>query len=127
MADLVYPGSSAEGTGGFLPANYDITIYKGDYFQLPIVIKDSTGTPMNLTGYTAKSVLKTGYDDPGGVSFTCTITDAVNGAVTLFLSSSVTTTLLAGTYIYDFQLTSSLNETRTYLAGDVTVINEVTI
>lgn len=127
MADIVNAGQPAGGTAGFVPANYDFVIYKGDYFQLPITLKDSSGTAMNLTGYTPKSTLKTSYDDPGGIDFVCTVTDAVNGKVTLFLSSATTTNLLPGTYIYDFQVTSNVGETRTYLTGDVTVQNEVTV
>jgi len=127
MADLVYTGDSAGGPLGSLPGNYDIVMYKGDYYELLLTVKDSNGTAMNLTGYTPKSTLKTGYDDPGGVSFVCTVTDAANGKVRLFLSSTTTSTLLPGSYIWDFQITSSLGETKTYLAGDVVVVNEVTI
>ena len=48
------------------------------------------------------------------------------GVVEVFLPSSVTSTLLPGSYIYDFQITFTDGNTRTYLAGDVTVYPEVT-
>jgi hypothetical protein len=33
------------------PGKYDITIYQGATFDLLIQYKDSTGTPVNMTGY----------------------------------------------------------------------------
>lgn len=127
MADLVYTGQSAGVplNAGALPTNNDLVIYKGDYVELFVTIKNATGTPMPLTGFTPKAQLKTSYDDPIPRQFDCTLT-GVAGQVRIYLSSSVTSELLPGSYIWDFQITSGTGETRTYLAGDVTVYNEVT-
>lgn len=34
------------------PAKYDITIHQGATFELSLQYKDSTGTPVNMSGYT---------------------------------------------------------------------------
>ena len=126
MADIVNPGQNAGGPIGALPGNWDIAIYRGDYRTFGVNLKDSNGNPFNLTGYTPKAQLKTGYGDREPVEFTVTVTDAVNGKMQVFISSTVTSLLLPGSYIWDLQVTSSLGETRTYLAGDVTVYDDVT-
>lgn len=127
MADIVYAGQTA-GTplnSGALPTNNDLVIYKGDYVRLIVTVKDASGTVVNLTGATAKAQLKSDYSDQDPKDFVCTITPAT-GQVEIFLSSVETSKLLPGSYIWDFQITYTPTETRTYLAGDVTVYNEVT-
>lgn len=34
------------------PAKYDITVHQGATFELALQYKDSTGTPVNMSGYT---------------------------------------------------------------------------
>lgn len=127
MADIVFPGSSANNTlnAGAMPSNNDLVVYKGDYVELLVTLSDAGGTPLNLVGSTPKAQLKSDYSDRSPKDFTCTLT-GTPGVVRIFLSSTVTKDLLPGSYIWDFQVTSTSGETRTYLAGDVTVNNEVT-
>lgn len=127
MADIVFPGSNAGNplNSGALPSNNDLVMYKGDYFEMFITLKDSNGDPLVLTGQTPLAYLKSDYDDYMPKQFTCAVT-GVPGQVRIFMSSAVTSTLIPGSYIYDFQITNTLGETRTYMAGDVTVYNEVT-
>jgi len=127
MADIVNPGQVAGGplNSGALPANQDLVIYKGDYVRLLITVRDSANALVDLTGATPKAALKTDYNDRDPKFFTCSLT-ANTGEVLMFMGSSTTSTLLPGSYIYDFQITFSDGNTRTYLTGDVTVYNEVT-
>lgn len=127
MADIVFPGSSASSTlnSGAMPSNNDLVVYKGDYVELLVTLSDAGGSPLNLAGSTPKAQLKSDYADRSPKEFTCTLT-GVPGQVRIFLSSTVTSQLLPGSYIWDFQVTSASGETRTYLAGDVSVNNEVT-
>lgn len=127
MADIVNPGQAtgAPLNSGALPANQDLVIYKGDYVRLLITVRDSNNALVNLTGAVPKAALKTDYNDRNPKLFDCTLTTNV-GEVQMFMPSSVTSTLLPGSYIYDFQITFTDNNTRTYLTGDVTVYNEVT-
>lgn len=125
MADIVFPGET--GTvlnSASLPSNHDLVIYKGDYVELFVTIKDVAGVPITLTGATPKAVLKSDYNDRVPTEFTSTLTGNP-GEVSLVLNSAQTASLLPGSYIWDFQVTIG-TQTRTYIAGDVTVINEVT-
>jgi hypothetical protein len=127
MADIVYPGQSvgASLNSAALPSNTDLVIYKGDYLELFVTIKDSQGNPFDLTNSTPAASMKADYSDRSSIPFSCTTT-GVPGQVRIFLSSAVTKELLPASYIWDFQLTSGTGESRTYLAGDVTVYDEVT-
>lgn len=128
MADIVFAGETSGGplNAEALPSNYDLVIYKGDYVRLRVLIRDSVGNPVELLGSSPKAHLKSDYSDRDPKPFLCTVEPDSTGVVELFLSSSITSTLLPGSYIYDFQVTFINGDTRTYLAGDVTVINEVT-
>jgi uncharacterized cupin superfamily protein len=128
MADIVYPGQVTGGAlnATALPSNTDLVLYKGDYVEILLTLKDSLGAPLNLTGATPKAQLKSDYSDREPKEFTCTVTAAEEGKVRIFLPSSATSELLPGSYIWDFQITAGDGNTRTYLAGDVTVYNEVT-
>lgn len=127
MADIVYPGQDPGGTLGidFMPANYDLKLYKGDYFPLKLTLKDNAGVAINLTGYTAKAQIRATFDDPNPYNFTATMNPTA-GEVNFELPSSVSATIPAGTYIWDVQVTDPNGNTRTYIAGDVTVHDEVT-
>lgn len=126
MSDTVFPGQAAGVLGQeSLPSNYDLVLYRGDYFSTSIVIKDSTGSVVNLTGYTAKCSIKSSFSASSSFDATCTVT-ALEGLVEIMFPSSVTEDILAGSYVWDFQVTNPSGNVRTYIAGDVTVFDEVT-
>ena len=129
MADIVYPGSPAGGpiNSGAMPNNYDLSVYEGDTVKFTVTIKDSNNVATDLTGYDAKAQLKTGYSDASPIDFVCTITTPTSGVVTVYLAPATTAALdPSKSYIWDFQLTDPGGDVRTYLAGDVTVVPEVT-
>lgn len=127
MADLVRPGASASGplNSDALPQNYDLVMYKGDYFSLYVTVKDTNGNPVNISTRIPKAALKYNYEDQSPTYFDCVLT-GTTGQILLSMPSATTATLLPGSYIYDLQLTDSTGKTRTFLTGDVTVYNEVT-
>lgn len=127
MTDIVFPGQPAGVLGEeSLPRNYDLVLYKGDYFNTSVVIKDNVGTVINLTGFTAKCSIKSSFSASSSFDATCTITP-LSGLVDIMFPSSVMGDIPAGSYVWDFQVTNPSGNVRTYLAGDVTVYGEVTI
>jgi hypothetical protein len=126
MADIVFPGLAAGGPIGqdYLPANYNLVLYKGDYLPFAVTLKDSSEAPLNLTGYVAKCSLRANYDSEETFDATCTITP-MSGKIDILFPSSLTSTLSAGSYIWDFQVTDADGNSRTYFTGDVTVYGEV--
>lgn len=128
MADIVYPGQTAAGplNSGALPSNTDLVIYKGDFLRLNVTLTGPNGTPLDLTGATPRAALKTDYTDRSSRWFDCSLINPTAGTVEIYMSSASTSELLAGSYIWDFEIEFANAEVRTYLAGDVTVYNDVT-
>lgn len=126
MTDIVFPGQPAGILGQeSLPSNYDLVLYRGDYFSTSVVIKDSTGSVINLTGYTAKCSIKSNFSSVSSFDAVCSITP-LSGLVEITFPSSVTGDIAAGNYVWDFEVTNPSGNVRTYIAGDVTVYGEVT-
>jgi len=126
MADLVYPGQPGQVLNQTsLPVNVDLVIYKGDDLEVLVNITDSSSVAVNLTGATATAHMKSDYEDRVPKPFTCTPTGQP-GQVKISLSATDTSLLIPGSYIWDFQIKYSNGRVKTYMAGDVTVMNEVT-
>lgn len=126
MADIVYPGQTAGVLNSItLPVNHDLVIYKGDTFELLVNIKDVSGNAIAVTGSTPKAVLKTDYSDRMPTPFTVTTT-ATPGQLLVSLTAAQTKALLPSSYIWDLQVSYASGMVRTYITGDVTVLNEVT-
>lgn len=129
MADIIFPGDAPVADLGQtnLPSNVDMVFWRGDAQTFIVALTASDGSPINLTGYTAKAALKAGFDATTRYDFTCTLaSDLTTGKVTIYLPSSVSTTIPAGSYVWDFKLVQTLTgDQHTYLAGDVTVYDEV--
>lgn len=128
MADIVFPGKAVGGVLGrdFLPSNFDIEIYKGDYLPFIISLVQPGGAALNLTGYEAQAHIRSNYGDEFVYAFTTRIDNPASGRVEVTLPSTVSAGIAAGSYIWDFQLKEPSGNIRTYLAGDVTVYDEVT-
>lgn len=130
MADLVFPGQLPNTTilnSDAMPENIDMEIYKGDYVDILVTVNVSPGIPLDLDGYTAAASLKSDYEDATAIDFTCTIVgDGSAGQVRIYMSTATSSTLVAGSYIWDFELINPSSDARTYMTGDVTVHPEVT-
>jgi len=108
------------------PADQDLTITRGDTETLVVTITTDGSTPVNITGRTYASQIRTQQDSTTiKASFTCTVTNGAAGEVTCVLSSTSSAALSAGLYFWDLQETAS-GTVSTVLAGNVTVLADVT-
>jgi hypothetical protein len=108
-----------------MPANLDLTIYRGDSFILPLVFSDVNGDPINITNYVFKGqVKKSSRDVVPLTEFTFLITNGPLGNVTMSLTHAQTETLNAG--VYDVQATVG-DVVQTYMYGKVKMLGEVTL
>ena len=89
------------------------------------MLTDSSGTNLNLTGYSAASQIRKTHSSSNSTAFTCTLTTA-NSTLTLALNNSVTAAMSAGRYVWDAELTDSAGSISRILEGMVTVTPEVT-
>lgn len=123
-----------------IPGVLDLEIYQGDRYELFFLVRDEILDPVtqqwiadeyvDLTGYIARSQIR----DPQGAvvaEFTCTVVDqtAARGGVLCVLIPAQTKLLVTDVkYVWDVELESPEGPeyVETYLAGKVTVTNEVT-
>lgn len=109
-------------------ATYNLVIDQGSDFTIDLVVKEQ-GSVKNLTNYSARAQLRTKKDASGdaAASFTCTVTNATAGAITMELPNSTSSGIAAGRYYYDLEIfTASDTVVKRLLQGEVTLNQEVT-
>jgi hypothetical protein len=90
----------------------NFSIIQGDSFALQILYKDSSGSAVNLTGYSANFEVR---DKPGGkiicstasVGDGITITSASGGIIDILLSSTKTSNFTIPKAAYQLQISSA--------------------
>jgi hypothetical protein len=104
----------------------NLVIDQGTTFSSIISLTQQDGTPMNLTGYTVKSQFRKSYQSSSATSFTASVYDATAGKIRLQLVPTDTTSIQAGRYLYDIELTSGSGEKSRALEGLVILTPEIT-
>jgi len=125
VADIIFPDEAPVGVIGEtkLPENVDLAFWKGDSQEFIIRFKDDQGNPLQLAGFTPSAIIRASFNSPTTYTFTTNVQN--NNEVRVYLPSSISKTIPAGDYIWNLQLTAPNGDVRTYLAGDVTVHDEV--
>lgn len=107
--------------------NYDISLYQGQTFSLSLTLKDSLGVPMNLSGYSISSYIKTNYSDTAKLcDLNAVISNAASGIVTLNIPATTTASLPVNLSFYDLEMSDIGGTVTKVLAGKVSVYPEVT-
>lgn len=104
---------------------YNIRIDQGSDFSIQLTVKES-GSAKNLTGYSVRAQLRSSITSSSiAATFTCTITNAANGVITMGLPASTTTGLSAGSYVYDLEVVTG-SAVQRLIEGTATLRAEVT-
>lgn len=101
------------------PGTYNITLQRRADYSVVLQFKDSTDTPINLTGWTVASQIWNQPRTTKVTDFTVAYTNRSTGTVTLSLTPEQTA-LIDSTYYYDVLLTNSSGIKEYYLEGTVT-------
>ena len=109
---------------------YNATIDQGATWSVTVTYTDSTGAPINLTGYTAAMQVRQQYSSTdadltltspsGGIVIT-----GATGVIVITMTATQTASLEEGFYVYDVELTSGSFKDR-MMQGQLTVAPEVT-
>ena len=102
------------------PGTYNITLQRRADYSVLLQFKDSTGTVINLTGYTAYAQV---WDEGRTIKyadFSVAYTDRTNGQITLSLTDTQTTTF-PNELRYDVLLEDSGGTREYYLEGIIFV------
>ena len=103
----------------------NISIYRGDTYLHEITIRDSSNASIDISDRTYSAQVRRTASSDVILTFTSTVTDAANGVLQISLTSSQTSSLDSGIYIYDLQETNSSN-ILTLMRGNVTVTGDIT-
>jgi len=105
---------------------YDFTLEQGTTFSREITVQDS-GSAMNLTGYTPRMQMRSTHDSSTiALTFTASVSNAVQGKIQLSATDSATSAVEEGIYVYDLEIESSSSGVTRLMEGKVTVTPEVT-
>lgn len=82
----------------------NLTIDQGSDFTSTITVEDSSGIPYDLTGHSARGKIKKTYTSSTSFPFTVNITNPADGEIDISLSSTTTSQMKAGRYVYDIEI-----------------------
>lgn len=112
------------------PGTYDFTIYQGATFGRVLTWKDENDVAVNLTGYTARMMIRESVDassafitlttENGGITL-----GGAAGTITLSISATATAAITQSQGVYDLELVVGSIVTR-LLEGSVAISKEVT-
>jgi len=100
-----------------IPGKKNFTVQRRADFPLRLAFKDSTGSAINLTGFTVAAQV---YDDSRTTKyadFTVTYTNRAGGIVDISLSDTDTANFTPEILKYDVLLTDGLGNKEYYLEG----------
>lgn len=104
----------------------NLAIDQGTTFSVTFTVNDDTGSARDLNGYEARSQLRRSYYTTSNTAFTANITDPTGGLVNLGLTSSQTSGLKAGRYVYDVELVAPGGTVERIVEGIITIYPEAT-
>ena len=94
------------------PVKTNLIINQKSNFKADILVRDSTtSTIVDLTGFSVVAKIKQSYDAPdsSAVEFFCAIPDPTTGKIVMELTSTQTSALRIGSYVYDVVLQDTDN------------------
>lgn len=102
------------------PGKHDITIYQGATFELQVQYKDSTGTPVNMSGYTVTSKLYNRLGTAKLADFSVSYVSQASGIFKIRLEASGTSGLTEQGQ-YDVLVTEPSNDVYYLVEGNAYV------
>lgn len=112
------------------PGNYDLTLYQGATFSQYFTWKNSDGSPVDLTGFSARMMARETLDSQAFLTLTTAnggITlGGTAGTILLTLNPADSAAISASAGVYDLELVSGSGDVQRLLQGNIYVSREVT-
>lgn len=109
-----------------MAAYSEITIEQGSTFSTTVNVEDAYNNPINLTDYTASSMMRKSYYTSSYYVIDANVTGTSNGEITLSMTSANTSSLTPGRYVYDLIIDDGANTITRVVEGIATVLPSVT-
>ena len=114
---------------GKCPAEVDLCLPQGQTWDTEIVW-EADGTPVNLSGWTARMMLRTTTEAASPTvslsTATSTMTALSNGTIALSFSAISSAAITAATYLYDLEVQNPSGNVRRLMQGRAVVSREIT-
>lgn len=107
-----------------MPSRAELLLYQGDSYAAGVIVRNSDGTPADITGYTALAQIRRASADTDPV-IAAEFTTAVTSPLINISLTPAQTVALAGQYQWDLQIVSPADVVTTILAGRVRVTAEI--
>ena len=101
------------------PGTYDMTIQRRSDHNVSVILKDSTGSTVNLGGYTVQSQVWDEARTSKAADVTIAITSSSGGAFDWKLTDTQTASFSSNEYKYDVLLTNSSGLKEYWLEGTI--------
>ena len=103
------------------PGTYNMTVQRRSDHSVPIVLKDNSGTAINLTGFTVAAQVWDESRSTKYADWAVTYTDRAAGSISITLTDEQTATFAPNTLAYDVLLVDGNGLREYYLEGTITV------
>ena len=109
-----------------MPAGkYDLVLDQGsDYATTLTLTKD--GSAINLTNFTGRAHIRATKESSNYVPFVMTFPDRTAGQVTMTLTSTASSNMAAGQYLYALEIESNAGVVTRIIEGNLTLTREIT-
>lgn len=109
---------------------YNITMDQGAQWTLTVVYDNNNGTPIDLTGYTARMQVRPKFGADNAVLTLSSVSGGIvitplTGTLNLTATTAQTADIPGGFYVYDLEIDNAGIVTR-LMQGSVTVRDQVT-
>ena len=98
----------------------NIFIDQGATFTTTVTVTDSSGSAVNLSGYSVAAQIRKTFLSASATAFTASISNASSGEITISLTPTQTAALEAGRFVYDVVITASGGTKTRVVEGQVT-------
>ena len=106
-----------------MAAYVELFVDQGTNFNNVINLTDDvTNLNVNVQGYTVMSQMRRSYYSANAsANITCSITNAINGEITMTMDANTTANIKAGRYLFDMRVTDRSGIINRVLEGIITV------
>lgn len=101
----------------------NLYVDQGSLFRNSVTVTQTSGDPLDLTGYTAASQMRKSYNSSIGYNLNAVITNPTQGKIRLELTSEYSRTIPPGRYLYDVEITSVSSGEKTRVVEGIVIIN----
>jgi len=104
----------------------NLVIDQGTTYNLYVELNDDNGNPLSGNHYTARAKLRKHFGSANSTSFTASLSNTGTGVLVLSLTSTQTSALDSGKYVYDVELVDSSNNVTRVFEGNALITPEST-